>query len=69
MTEILTFIRGLQRPFVVVFVVLVALGIVAFLVGKFGNVTMAEQALDAILIAFALIAGYLFGERKATKPS
>ena len=67
MKEILDFIRGLQRPFVVVCIVLVVIGIVSFLVAQFGNVDMADKTLSTVLVAMALIIGYLFGERKAGK--
>jgi chromate transport protein ChrA len=67
MKGILDFFRGMQRPLVVGGVTVVVLGLVAILVLRFGDSSMAEKAFDAVLIAFALITGYLFGERNAKK--
>ncbi|GAI64463.1 unnamed protein product [marine sediment metagenome] len=67
MEKILGYIRGLQRPFVVFFIVLLVVGLTSFLVAKFGNIAMADKTLAVVLTAMALVVGYLFGERKASK--
>ncbi|MBA7590835.1 hypothetical protein ES708_32975 [subsurface metagenome] len=67
MEKIIEFIRGLQRPFVVVFIVLLVVGLTSFLVVKFGDITMADKMLATVLAAVCLVVGYLFGERKASK--
>ncbi len=61
-------IRGLVRPICTFLVMLALVGILVFLVVKFGSAEMAETIVAAFLILVAAISGFWFGSRPQAQP-
>jgi len=61
-------IRGLVRPICTFLVMLALVGILVFLVVKFGSAEMAKDIVAAFLILVAAISGFWFGSRAQTTP-
>ena len=61
-------IRGLVRPICTFLVMLALVGILVFLVVRFGSAEMAKDIVAAFLILVAVISGFWFGSRAQTTP-
>ena len=57
-------IRGLVRPIVTLLVILALVGILVYLVIKFGNLEMAKNVVTSFLILLTAITAFWFGSRK-----
>jgi hypothetical protein len=61
-------IKCLVRPVVTYLVILALVGVLVFLVVKFGTLEMAKDVVNSFLILVTAITAFWFGQRTANPP-